>query len=183
MMSIPSRAWIGHPKPGVAYRDPSTALADPTVFRRIISDLNAVVRADIDVFAGIDLGGTLLAGALAMARGAGVVEIRKSGTVRPEVVRGAMHHYVTGDGVLTPRGSVRPGARIVVTDDCLISGSTAVSAVRLLRRCGATVEQALFIFELQGCGGREALAAEGVAIHALEAVPALPRAQTPATAK
>ena len=58
--------------------------------------------------------------------------------------------------------AILPGQRVLLVDDLLATGGTAMAAVQLLRGQGAMVEQALFIVDLPDLGGAEKLAAAGV---------------------
>jgi adenine phosphoribosyltransferase len=169
---IPNHPWIDYPRRGIAYRDPAQAFADPAILRRLIEAFRDSLAGDIDAVAGIDLGGAALAGGLATLIGRGAIEVRKSGSTRPEVIRGLSQNYELGDGIFTPRKAVRPGMRLVLLDDCLMSGGTAIAAVRLLRKCGATVTQAMFVFELDGLDGRKRLEQEDVEVFVIEKIPA-----------
>ena len=55
-----------------------------------------------------------------------------------------------------------PGARVLVVDDLIATGGTALAAVRLVRRAGGNVVGARFLIDLPSLGGSEALRAEGV---------------------
>jgi len=59
-------------------------------------------------------------------------------------------------------GAVTPGARVVLVDDLLATGGTALAGVSLLRGQGAIVDTALFIVDLPALGGAELLRAQGV---------------------
>jgi orotate phosphoribosyltransferase len=63
-------------------------------------------------------------------------------------------------------GNLEPGARALVVEDVCTSGESALAAVRAAREAGATVQQAWCVVDRRA-GGREALAAEGVALTSL----------------
>jgi adenine phosphoribosyltransferase len=60
---------------------------------------------------------------------------------------------------------------VLVIDDLIATGGTAVAAVGLLRRTGAIVENAGFVIDLFDLGGAEKLRAMGVTIQSLVAFP------------
>ena len=55
-----------------------------------------------------------------------------------------------------------PGTRVLVVDDLIATGGTALAAVRLVRRAGGVVAGARFLIDLPTLGGAEALRAEGI---------------------
>lgn len=82
------------------------------------------------------------------------------------LVRKAQKAHGAGNLV---EGNLEPGARALVVEDVCTSGESALAAVRAARSAGAVVEQAWCVVD-RGAGGREALAAEGVALAACFAV-------------
>ena len=65
--------------------------------------------------------------------------------------------------------AIQPGQRVLLVDDLIATGGTALAGVELLRGQGAIVEQALFIVDLPDLGGAQKLAAAGVKPTALMA--------------
>ena len=60
-----------------------------------------------------------------------------------------------------------PGAKVLIADDLLATGGTALAAARLVRRAGGEVTDASFIVDLPDLGGAERLRAEGIEVHSL----------------
>lgn len=168
---LPHRRWKGHPHAGIDFPDINTIADDVILVRSAVSELLGVLREDIAIVAGIDLGGAGLAGAVAALRGVGFMHVRKVGSLRPEIVRSVVSNHDIGHGLALSKGMRITGQRIAIMDDCLLSGATALAAVRLLRDLGAICDQALFAFELEGLGGRAMLAQAGVSVHAAAVVP------------
>ena len=65
--------------------------------------------------------------------------------------------------------AIQPGQRVLLVDDLLATGGTAMAGVELLRGQGAIVSQALFIVDLPDLGGAQKLSAAGVKPLALMA--------------
>jgi adenine phosphoribosyltransferase len=68
-------------------------------------------------------------------------------------------------------GAIAQGQRVVIVDDLIATGGTALAAAQLLRKAGATVEQALFVVDLPDLGGAERLRQAGVKVDVLMAFP------------
>lgn len=168
---LPHRRWKSHPRAGIDFPDINTVAEDATLIQRALADLLGALRDDIDIVAGIDLGGAALAGAVAGRRGIGFMHVRKVGSLRTDIVRSVVASHDIGHGLALTKGMNIVGRRIALVDDCLLSGATALAAARLLRDLGALCHQALFAFEIEGLGGRDVLAQAGVDCHAVATVP------------
>jgi len=169
-IAFPHRRWKNHPAVGMDFPDASTFTCDPYWARAACDALAGALAKETDLLAGIDIGGIGFAGALAIRNGLGFIDVRKVGSIRADVVRNLASNYELGNGVTLSKGHALAGRHVAIIDDCLISGATALATVQLLRRLGAHCTQALFIFELDGLGGRERLTQNGVAVHALQPV-------------
>lgn len=165
------RRWKNHPVPGVDFPDISPLATDAQTTRHVIDALGGRLSDEIAVVVGIDVGGLGLAGALAYRNGLGLLDIRKVGAIRVEVVRSIMANYELGDGVAISQAHRIAGRTVAVVDDCLMSGQTALAAVRLLRRLGGHCDTAMFVFEIEGMPGRALLEEAGIAVHSLQRLP------------
>jgi adenine phosphoribosyltransferase len=168
---LPHRRWRAHPRPGIDFPDINTVAEDAAVIQRAVSDLTGALHDDVTIVAGIDLGGAALAGAVAGARGLGFIHIRKVGSLRTDIVRSVVASHDIGHGLALTKGLKISDRRIALIDDCLLSGATVLASARLLRELGALCDQALFTFEIEGLGGRSALAQAGIAAYAVATVP------------
>lgn len=170
-LDIPFRSWKDHSGIGVDFPDIALTTGEAPLIRRIVDALALRLPFGIDVLAGIDIGGLGLAGALSYRNGLGFIDIRKVDSLRNDVMRGIMANYELGEGVVISKGSRLAGRRVAIVDDCLISGGTALAAARLIRRLGGHCDMALFVFDIEGMGGRERLAQGGVTAKVLRSVP------------
>lgn len=170
-LDIPFRSWKNHPAAGVDFPDLSIATSEATLTRPIVDALASRIPAGIEVLAGLDIGGLGLAGALAYRNGLGFIDIRKVDSLRNEVMRSIMANYELGEGVVISKGARLAGRHIAIVDDCLISGGTALATARLIRRLGGHCDTALFVFDIEGMGGRERLADGGINAEVLRTAP------------
>jgi adenine phosphoribosyltransferase len=153
-----------YPKPGVLFRDVTPALADAEAFTAIATEL-AALTGDAELVAGVEARGFLLAAAVAVVAGTGVVPVRKAGKL-PRVAGSRTYELEYGTATLElPADAVPPGARVFVVDDVLATGGTAAATVELLTDAGADVVGVGVLLELTALGGRERLGA--VEVHAL----------------
>ena len=158
------------PKPGIQLRDITTLLADGEGLRDLTARLADIARPlDPDLIVGIEARGFILGAALAFTLGKGFVPVRKKGKLPGKTVGiDYVLEYGT-DRLELHEGQVPKGARVVLVDDLIATGGTAVAAAQLLREQGASVLMALFAVDLPDLGGMAALAAEGVAARAIMA--------------
>ncbi len=155
------------PKPGIQFRDITTLLLDPGGFALTIERMAAATRGKIDLVAGIEARGFLFAAALAAPLKAGVLLIRKDGKLPGATIAEDYALEYGTDRIAIHADACAPGARVLLVDDLIATGGTARAAVRLLRKAGATVEQASFAIDLPDLGGADALRAEGIRVSAL----------------
>jgi adenine phosphoribosyltransferase len=144
------------PRPGVLFKDISPLLADGEAFDAVIHGL-ARSADHVDIVAGIEARGFLIAGALARQLGCGVVPVRKVGKLPPPTLRRSYDLEYGSAEIEVPAG-VLDGKRVLLVDDVLATGGTLRAAAELLAEAGATVAAMAVIVELSFLGGRAALA-------------------------
>ncbi len=166
------------PEPGVVFRDLTPVFADGVAFRRMVhglavpaaSDPRAAAVAeradrDFDVVVGVEARGFLLAAAVAMDAGVGVVPVRKAGKLPRERIS-ADYDLEYGSARLELHAdSIRPGTRVLVVDDVLATGGTLGATIALVERLGGVVAAVSVVVELAALGGRQRLAPH--IVHAL----------------
>ncbi len=151
-----------YPKPGILFRDVSTLLLDGPGFRAAIDRLAATIDPAIDLIAGIEARGFIVASALSYALTKGKVMLRKTGKLPGETV-GIDYALEYGtDRIELHKGAVRPGQRVLIVDDLIATGGTALAGIALLRSEGAVVDEARFLVDLPDLGGAAKLRAAGV---------------------
>ncbi len=158
------------PKPGILFRDVTTLLLDGPGFRTAIDRLIARIEPDeIDLIAGIEARGFVVAAAMSYALSKGKLLLRKKGKL-PGEVAGIDYALEYGtDRIEMHADAVQPGQRVLLVDDLLATGGTALAGIELLRGAGAQVTQALFLVDLPDLGGSERLQETGVEPIALMA--------------
>ena len=150
------------PKPGIEFRDITTLLLDRVGLAGAVDALAASVTGPVDLVAGIEARGFAIGGALAVKLGAGMLLIRKDGKLPGKAITEDYALEYGTDRLAMHVDAVAPGARVLVVDDLIATGGTALAAVRLVRRAGGLVIGARFIIDLPALGGTAALVADGV---------------------
>lgn len=158
-----------YPHAGIQFRDITTLLLDGPGFAATIDRLAAAAGADFDLIAGIEARGFVFGAALAARIGKGLILIRKKNKL-PGAVIGVNYALEYGeDRVEIHADAVPAGARVLVIDDLIATGGTALAAVLLLRSAGATVTAAAFVIDLPDLGGAARLRSADVAVTILVA--------------
>ncbi len=157
-----------YPKPGVQFRDITTMLGDARAFRRAVDELvQPLAGTKIDKVAGIEARGFILGGAVAHQLSAGFVPVRKKGKLPHTTVSIAYSLEYGIDEMEMHQDALKPGERVILVDDLVATGGTAVGAAQLLRRLGADIVAACFVLDLPDLGGAKKLAAMGVPVRSL----------------
>src|SRR6202049_2840014 len=147
------RTIANYPRPGIMFRDITTLLGDARAFRRTVDELvQPWAGSKIDKVAGIEARGFILGGAVAHQVSAGFVPIRKKGKLPHTTVRIAYSLEYGIDEMEMHKDAVSEGERVILVDDLIATGGTAVGAVKLLRQMGANVLAACFIIDLPDLG-------------------------------
>ncbi|MFI2752091.1 adenine phosphoribosyltransferase [Cellulomonas sp. P22] len=150
------------PTPGVGFKDITPLLADAEAFAAVVAEIAGSVDGPVDLVAGTEARGFILAAPVAVALGAGFVPIRKHGKLPgPTAAEEYTLEYGTATVEVHPF-TVPEGSRVLVVDDVLATGGTAAATIRLLERCGAHVVGLSFLVELGFLAGRDVLAGHRV---------------------
>jgi len=157
-----------YPKPGIMFRDITTLLGDARAFRRAVDELvQPFAGRKIDKVAGIEARGFILGGAVAHQLSAGFVPLRKKGKLPHQTIAVDYALEYGVDTIEMHLDAFKPGERVMLVDDLIATGGTAIAAVELLRQGGAEVIGAAFVVDLPELGGAARLAALGVPISTL----------------
>ena len=155
------------PRPGIQFRDITTLLLDADGFAAAIERLAARVEGKPDLVAGIEARGFIIAAALAQRLGAGVLLIRKDGKLPGATIAEDYALEYGTDRLTMHVDACAPGASVWLADDLIATGGSALAALRLIRRSGASVAGAGFFVDLPDLGGSARLREEGFPVHAL----------------
>lgn len=146
------------PKPGILFKDITPLLASPRAFH-ITLDLFAerFIGEHIDVVVGVESRGFIFGGALAARLNASFVPVRKPGKLPYKTDRVA-YKLEYGEAELEMHiESIKPGAKVLIVDDLLATGGTAIAATQLAKKQGGVVAGFAFVVELDFLGGKQKL--------------------------
>jgi adenine phosphoribosyltransferase len=155
------------PRPGIQFRDITTLLLDRAGLARTVDALATTVEGRVELVAAIEARGFAIGGALAVKLGAGMLLIRKDGKLPGATIAEDYALEYGTDRLTMHVDACAPGSRVIIVDDLLATGGTALAAARLIQRAGGELVGARFIVDLPDLGGRVALAKAGIDARSL----------------
>lgn len=142
------------PKKGVLFRDIGPILKDPSAISYIVEEFSKHFHPNnIDVMAGIESRGFLVACAMAIHYNKGMVMIRKAGKLPGETEKLSYTIEYGEDTIEIQKYAIEKGQRVLICDDLLATGGTAKASAQLLEKIGAKVAGFAFIIELTDLKG------------------------------
>jgi adenine phosphoribosyltransferase len=157
-----------YPKKGILFRDITTLIEHPEGFKQSIERIAQDFGGQgITHVAGIEARGFIFGAGVAIALGVGFLPIRKKGKLPGETI-GQNYALEYGVDTIEIHADVLDSRHtVLLIDDLIATGGTAIAAVGLLRRTGATITKAAFVIDLPELGGAAKLEAEGVEVMSL----------------
>ena len=156
------------PVPGIMFRDVTTLLGDAVGFQRAVDDLaKPHLDRHVEVIAAMDARGFILGGALAYKLNLPFVPIRKKGKLPGQTLVEA-YSLEYGEAIVEiHHDAFEAGAKVLLVDDLIATGGTAVAGVKLIERLGGDLVAASFVVDLPDLGGRRRLEEMGIETHVL----------------
>jgi adenine phosphoribosyltransferase len=146
------------PKPGIQFKDITPVLGDARLFAGCVDLLAANFEpGSVDAVVGIDARGFIFAAAAAYKLGAAFVPVRKQGKLPFRTFEQSYNLEYGSNTIAMHVDALQPGSRVVLIDDLLATGGTAVAAVALLRRFEVNLLEVDFFIELGFLKGRDQL--------------------------
>ena len=146
------------PLPGIQFKDLTPLLADGPLLADVAGAIAAQHRdIGFDVVAGIEARGFLVAAAVAVASGTGVVPVRKAGKLPWRTVA-ASYTLEYGEATIEVHADAfAEHRRVLLVDDVLATGGTLAAAADLVSRAGGQLAGVSVVLELTALGGRDRL--------------------------
>jgi adenine phosphoribosyltransferase len=154
------------PRPGIVFKDITPLLLDPAALQQAVSELAAWARSlEVDYVVAAEARGFILGAALALELESGFVPARKPGKLPSETIAAEYILEYGVDALEMHSDALAHGARVLIHDDLLATGGTALALAELVEGLGGIVVGCGFLVELGFLEGRRRL--EGFDVHAL----------------
>lgn len=146
------------PIKGILFRDITTLLKDKSAFQEAIDQLyQFTLKYPVDKIAAIECRGYIFASIIAYKRGAGFIPIRKPGKLPAETIRKSYQLEYGTNELEIHKDAINQGENIIIIDDLLATGGTALASTELIEELGGIVQAIIFLIELKSLKGRESL--------------------------
>ncbi len=159
-----------YPKKGIMFRDITTLIKDPVGFRMAIDTMTQHYLSngiEFDTIVGIEARGFILGGALAYTLGKGFVPVRKPGKLPADTISLEYELEYGSDTIEMHTDALGAGQRVLLVDDLLATGGTALAAAGLVEKVGGIVAGMAFIVNLPDVGGEKRLLDKGYTLYSV----------------
>ncbi len=145
------------PKPGIMFKDITPLLAEPRIMQLTLNELLRLVPRKVDKVVGIEARGFIFGTLLAEHLNAGFIPIRKPGKLPFDTHTQSYALEYGTDSIEMHVDAIVPGEKVLIHDDVLATGGTALAAAKLVEKAGGEVVMVNFLLELAFLKGREKL--------------------------
>ncbi len=146
------------PIPGVSFKDITTIMDNGEAYKYATDQIVRFAKEkNIDVVVGPEARGFIIGCPVSYALSIGFAPVRKEGKLPREVIR-YEYDLEYGSNVLTMhKDAIKPGQRVLITDDLLATGGTIEATIKLVEKLGGIVAGIAFIIDLKYLNGMEKL--------------------------
>ena len=162
------KTYPDFPKSGILFRDINPVFGDHTAMDYVSEEFcHRITKSSIDCIVGIESRGFVIATVLALATGKGLVLVRKAGKLPGQTLRQSYEIEYGNSTMEIQKDSIRKGQRVLIADDLVATGGTAIAAERLVTQLGGKVIGFAFVIELASVGGSSKIRQLGYEVHSL----------------
>jgi len=152
------REVMDFPKPGIGFKDITPLLLNGTAFKKAVDDIAEAIKGkQIDKIVSIESRGFIFGAGLAYKLGCGQVIIRKEGKLPYQTLTENYELEYGMDTVEMHIDAIRKGEKILIIDDLLATGGTALATAKLVEKAGGVVVAIAFVIELAFLEGAKKL--------------------------
>ncbi|UCZ54364.1 adenine phosphoribosyltransferase [Bacillus shivajii] len=146
------------PKEGIRFKDISTLMENGEAYKKAIDEMvNFAKEKEIDIVVGPEARGFVVGCPISYALEVGFVPVRKAGKLPREVIEVDYGLEYGKDSLNLHKDSIKPGQRVLITDDLLATGGTIEATIQMVEKLGGVVAGIAFMIELSYLDGRDKL--------------------------
>jgi adenine phosphoribosyltransferase len=146
------------PKPGIKFKDITTLMDNGEAYKYATDQIvEYAQKRQIDLVVGPEARGFIIGCPVAYSLGLGFAPVRKEGKLPRETIK-VNYGLEYGSDILTiHKDAIKPGQRVLITDDLLATGGTIEATIKLVEELGGVVAGIAFLIELTYLDGRNKL--------------------------
>jgi adenine phosphoribosyltransferase len=146
------------PKKGIIFKDITTLMDNGDAYRYATDQIVEYAKEkEIDLVVGPEARGFIIGCPVAYSLGVGFAPVRKEGKLPRETIK-VQYGLEYGSDVLTiHKDAIKPGQRVLITDDLLATGGTIEATIQLVEELGGVVAGIAFLIELDELNGKDKL--------------------------
>jgi adenine phosphoribosyltransferase len=145
------------PQPGILFRDITPVIADPRAFASVVDQIAEPWLGKIDMIVGIESRGFIIGAPVAYRLGVGLTIARKPGKLPFRTITESYQLEYGSTSLHMHDDTLEGQSRVLIVDDLLATGGTALATIALVKRLGGNVVGCAFMIELGALGGRQRL--------------------------
>jgi adenine phosphoribosyltransferase len=146
------------PKEGVRFKDITTLMENGEAYKQAINEMVKYAQErNVDVVVGPEARGFVVGCPIAYSLEIGFVPVRKAGKLPREVLEVDYGLEYGKDSLNIHKSSIKPGQRVLITDDLLATGGTIEATIKMVEKLGGIVAGIAFMIELSYLDGRDKL--------------------------
>ena len=147
-----------YPKKGIIFKDITTLLKNPSAFQGVINVFYEKLKNEkIDKIIGIESRGFIFGAPLAYKLNVGFIPIRKKGKLPGETISVNYDLEYGTDQIEMHTDALKKGERVILVDDLIATGGTALAAIKLINKMEAEIIENLFLIDLTFLGGSKSI--------------------------
>ena len=159
------RSIPDYPKQGILFRDITTLLKQPEgVYDTVEIALEKLEGIKFNKVAGIDSRGFIFGSAISYAQKKGFVPIRKKNKLPGQVISEVYNLEYGTDELEVHVDAIDENDQILLVDDLIATGGTAIAAANLIKRLKGNVAACCFVVGLPDLGGISKLKKNGFVV-------------------
>ncbi|NVM29725.1 MAG: adenine phosphoribosyltransferase [Candidatus Helarchaeota archaeon] len=161
------------PKKGIQFKDITTLIQDPEALIEAINLMAEPYKTmNIQKVVSMEARGFIFGSMIAYLIGAGFIPIRKKGKLPYKTVEYEYEKEYGPDIVTMHVDAIEPGERVLILDDLLATGGTAIAAAKLVEQLKGEIVEQCFLIELTGSlHGRKILEDAGYKVRSFIQIP------------
>ncbi len=157
---------LDFPKKGISFKDITPILKNPKIFKHTINEFIKIVKKiDVEKIVAIDSRGFIFGSVVAYEMGLPFILVRKKGKLPKLCLKQSYGLEYGIDEMEIQKEDIKKGDKIVIIDDLLATGGTALVAKNLVEKLGGIVKGVIFLIELKFLKGKEKL--ENISVKSL----------------